>query len=136
MKVAVASQDGVSIADHFGRSCCFLVFDVIAGHIQGPATRRDSFAPHQEDACETKLCSDSNGHDYREMVAELEGCQVVLCRGMGLRAAGDLVRCGINPIVISDELSPAEAVQKYIDGALTPAAGFCRISGRPGSPPK
>ena len=28
MKIAVASVDGVSISHHFGRSQCFIVFDV------------------------------------------------------------------------------------------------------------
>ena len=133
MKVAVASQDGVSISDHFGRSSCFLVFVVVAGEIQGSADRRDAFVPHHESACETLRCQNGTGLDYQEMVAALHGCHVVLCRGMGVRAAGELVLGGINPLVISDELSPIEAVRRYIDGRLTPAAGFCRITGRPGS---
>ncbi len=131
MKIAVASQDGVSVSDHFGRSTCFIVFDVSAGEIQGLEMRRDSFVPHSESDCERIQRSDAVGHNYREMIAALEGCQVVLCRGMGWHAASELVRSGINPLVIQDELSPRDAVLKYIAGALKPAAGFCRITGRP-----
>ena len=36
MKIAVASIDGVSISRHFGRSRCFIVFDVENGEIVAP----------------------------------------------------------------------------------------------------
>ena len=65
------------------------------------------------------------------MVDAIQDCQVVLCRGMGWRAAQELVRRGINPLVIQDELTPRQAVQKYLAGELTPAQGFCRNTGRP-----
>ena len=128
MKVAVASQDGVSISAHFGCSSCFLVFDVEGGKICDEHVISDAFEGHAEGECEAERGMHNNGStvDHADMVAALEGCQVVLCHGMGWRAAEELVRTGINPMVIQGELSPREAVQHYIDGKLTPAHGFCR----------
>jgi predicted Fe-Mo cluster-binding NifX family protein len=67
----------------------------------------------------------------REVISMLEDCQVILCRGMGWRAATELVRHGINPLVIVGELSPRVAVEHYLAGKLKPAPGFCRRQAKP-----
>ena len=60
------------------------------------------------------------------MIAALEDCRVIVCRGMGWHAAAALVRRGINPLVISGDMSPREAAEQYLAGTLKPASGFCR----------
>ncbi len=128
MKVAVASQDGITVSQHFGRSKCFIVFDVENGEILDSQVRADTFSVHAAGECEAERGLGSNGAkvEHTDMVKTLQDCHVVLCRGMGWRAAEELVRRGINPMVIRGELSPQEAVQHYLDGKLTPAHGFCR----------
>jgi predicted Fe-Mo cluster-binding NifX family protein len=132
MKLAVASTDGVSIAEHFGRSKYFLVFEIDHDRVLSVDSRTGAFRANNPRCCEVK---DADGNsvrpDYSDMVDALAGCQAVLCRGMGWQAAEALVRGGINPLVIQGELSPHEAVQQYIDGKLIPATGFCRNTGRP-----
>lgn len=134
MKVAVASSDGRSISDHFGRATCFLVYEIDAGEIRGVETRACSCPTCSEHVCEIMRVGDGSRQlgDYREMVSTLSGCHLVLCRGMGWYAAQMLVRNGINPQVIRGELTPREAVEDYLTGRLTPAAGFCRATGRRG----
>ncbi len=136
MKVAVASQDGVSISNHFGWSGYFIVFDVDAGLILGSDVRENTAAARHQCSCETRRCPNNEGdsHIYREMLVVLDGCRVVLCRGMGWRAAEVLVRGGVNPMVIQGDLTPRQAVQQYLDGGLVPAAGFCRPTGRSTGP--
>ena len=128
MKIAVASDGGTAVSRHFGRSKCFIVFDVEDGKILGTQVRVDTFSRHAEGECEAERGPHTNGVqvEHADMVACLRDCHIVLCRGMGWRAAEELVRLGINPMVIQGELSPEEAVQHYIDGKLTPAHGFCR----------
>ncbi len=128
MKVAVASQDGVTISEHFGRSACFIVFDVDEGRLTGTQLRSGTFCGHLHGDCEVQRSDRHNGShvDHADLVRAIFDCQVVLCRGMGWRAAEELVRNGINPMVIQGELSPQDAVQHYINGTLNPADGFCR----------
>lgn len=134
MKVAVASVDGIAISEHFGRSRYMLVFQVEGDTITSMEKREGSYAPHATEDCEARPSAGAS-HDYHEMVSAIEDCHVVLCRGMGWRAAQELVRSGINPLVIQDELTPQQAVEKYLAGELTPAKGFCRNTGRPSNGP-
>ena len=76
--------------------------------------------------CEAHHAYHNRVHDYGQMIAALEDCRVVLCRGMGWHAATALVRRGINPLVITGDMSPREAAEQYIAGTLQPASGFCR----------
>ena len=64
--------------------------------------------------------------DHGEVIALIQDCRAVLCRGMGWRIAEELVRRGINPLVIAGDLSPRAAVEHYLAGTLKAAPGFCR----------
>ena len=125
MKVAVPTQDGTSISQHFGRSKSFFVFDIDDGNIVGRAVRDNTFTAHAKGECH-------EGHDYShphghgEIVDALRDCESVLCYGMGWRAAEALKEGGVNAHILQEEMSPEEAVEKYISGDLPPAGDFCR----------
>ena len=131
MKVAIASSDGESISEHFGRSDCFIIFHIESGQVTRTEICRGSFEPQHENCCETVLLSSGVERNYYPIIEALEGCQAVICRGMGSQAARELVRNGINPLVIQGDLSPEAAIKDYLAGTLKPARGFCRLSGRP-----
>jgi predicted Fe-Mo cluster-binding NifX family protein len=126
MKVAVASSDGVSISRHFGRSQCFLVFDVDGQQISQSTARANTFTAHRRGACDRKHGHHDQPHSHADIVAALKDCDAVLCYGMGWRAAEDLHKNGIKAFVIDGEVSPMEAVQQFVAGSLKPAAGFCQ----------
>jgi nitrogen fixation protein NifB len=126
MKIAVALNDEVAISRHFGRTSMFVVFEIDGEQIRGEETRTDISAAHADGYCEAEHGYHNHAHNHDEVIEALRDCQVVLCRGMGWRAAGELVRHGINPLVIEGELSPREAVEQYMAGTLKPAPGFCR----------
>ena len=52
MKIAVASEDGVSISHHFGRSRCFLVFETQDKQIVGQSLRDNTFTAHARGECQ------------------------------------------------------------------------------------
>ncbi len=52
MKVAVASEDGVLISHHFGRSRCFLIFETEEKQIIGRSVRDNSFTAHARGQCQ------------------------------------------------------------------------------------
>ena len=45
MKIAVASEDGVGISHHFGRSRCFLIFETEDKRITGQSSRKTLSPP-------------------------------------------------------------------------------------------
>jgi nitrogen fixation protein NifB len=131
MKIAVASNDGLSISKHFGRTNRFTVFDIRDDEILAEESREGILSAHVEGHCEAEHAPHDLSHHHGDVIAVLEDCQVVLCRGMGWRAATELVRRGINPLVIVGELSPRVAVEHYLAGTLKPASGFCRRQKEP-----
>ncbi len=132
MRVAVAASDERVISEHFSRTSRFLIYDIQDGQVRNKESHDVVLTDAQWAACELERAgnSDSVQPDYQPLLDVLDGCQVVLCRGMGWRAAQELVRHGVNPIVILDQLTPDQAVEKYIWGGLTPGKGFCRPGGR------
>ncbi len=131
MRIAVPTNDGVSISAHFGRSAGFLVFEAEDGKIRScvvktnPAVHADG-----EHACAGNHAEASHAghaaHDHSAIVSALAGCEVVLCAGMGQRAVDALRLSGVNEIVVT-EPGPAEArVRDYLNGTLPVApTHFC-----------
>ncbi len=131
IKIAVASDDGVSISEHFGRAHRFAVFEVRRGEILAEESRPGAAEAQRAAHCDAELTLRRLLPRRGEQAGVLNDCQVVLCRGMGWRAAAELVRHGINPLVIVGELSPRVAVEHYLAGTLKPAPRFCRYQHRP-----
>ncbi|MHB0960601.1 MAG: NifB/NifX family molybdenum-iron cluster-binding protein [Pirellulaceae bacterium] len=128
MKIAVACDDGVSVSMHFGRTSRFSIFDVNDHEILTEELRCGICPAHEGEGCEVRHAYHNHLHDYDHMISALVDCRVVVCRGMGWRAATALVRRGINPLVVLGDLAPREAAEQYIAGTLRPARGFCRKS--------
>lgn len=125
-KIAVASNDGVSISKHFGRTSRFTVFEVENGEILAEESRAGISSDRAECHCYGQEELDGLARDRRDVIGMLVDCRAVLCRGMGWRIAEELVRHGVNPLVIAGDLSPRAAIEHYLAGTLKPAPGFCR----------
>ena len=135
MKIAVASTDGISISQHFGRSAAWLVFDVEEGRVTGPEIRSNQHTNHAAGGCSHE---DGEHHDHEHgeqhgqhshagLIDALHDCEAILCGGMGWRAAEDLKRNGIQPFIVDPRTTPQDAVQSFLTGQLsTVEQGFCR----------
>jgi len=129
MRIAVPTNDGVSISEHFGRSQGFLVFEVENGQIRAREVRPNTAQhSHQQGSC----AGGSGGHEphsHAGILTSLAQCDVVICAGMGSRAA-DALRAGGIATVIASASGPAEAiVGAYLKGELpTAEQGSCRCS--------
>ena len=121
MKIAIPSNDGVTISRHFGRSEAFLIFEVQNGKITGRETRSN-----------TGLCShshgeghggheDGGGHSHRGVMSVLGDCQLVLCCGIGDGAGAALAAQGIRRILTAPG-SAEDAVTAYLAGTLEEAS--------------
>jgi len=116
MRIAVASDDGVSIAGHFGRCAGFIIFD-----IENEIPRKldyllNTFGHHNHGECDHQHEGGHQGHDA--FVDALQDCQAVLCRGMGRRAVMDLEARGIKAVITSQEIDAEGAVKLFVQGQL------------------
>jgi predicted Fe-Mo cluster-binding NifX family protein len=125
MKIAVASEEGVSISHHFGRSRCFMVFEVEDKQVVGRSLRDNTFTTHARGECQEGV-EHNYHHGHGAIVEALKDCQAVLCYGMGWSAAEELKQNGVPAFIVSGEMSPEEAVSKYLAGDLGAAESFCR----------
>lgn len=124
MKIAVASDDGNTLAHHFGRSRYFLVFNVLDGQITGPEVRANGCTASAQGECGHEP-HDHHAHSHDALVTALRDCRVVLAGGMGRRAAMDLQANGIEPLAVSFSGPALEAVKAYLSGSIQPLGDWC-----------
>jgi predicted Fe-Mo cluster-binding NifX family protein len=124
MRIAIPTNDGTSISEHFGRSAAFLIFETEDRQIKGRSTRTNG-AHHAQGACDHHS-TESKPHSHSGIVAALEGCEVVICAGMGSRAAEALKAAGVTQIVVTMPGPAEEAVSAFLAGKLTrKTESFC-----------
>jgi predicted Fe-Mo cluster-binding NifX family protein len=126
MRIAVPTNDGTSISDHFGRSAAFLIFETENGQIKSRRLK-SNVGKHSHPRGEHKDPStNTHPHDHAGILTTLEGCELVICIGMGHRAAEALKGRGMQ-IVFAAPGPADETVAAYLSGNLSAKeAGFCR----------
>jgi predicted Fe-Mo cluster-binding NifX family protein len=84
MRIAVPTNDGVTLSEHFGRSAAFLIFELENGRI----TKRETRPNRAHHAAADGECHHGGGgerHSHAGILTVLAGCDVVLWGGMGGR---------------------------------------------------
>lgn len=102
-RIAIATTDGMSVCDHLARSSSFLILEIQDGLITS-----GTFRSRGTDEC----------GDHASFVELLDGCNAVLCGGIGQGAADSLAAHGISPLVMEGAHSIDEAVNAYLAGSL------------------
>jgi predicted Fe-Mo cluster-binding NifX family protein len=122
MKIAVITEDGKTISQHFGRAPYYMVLTIEEGKIIN-RERRDKLGHGQFSAIGPEEHHEHHGvHDaahgkHTQMADAIVDCQVLVCGGMGMGAYESMRRLNIKPIV-TNESDIEVAVQAYIDGKL------------------
>jgi predicted Fe-Mo cluster-binding NifX family protein len=124
VKVAVITDDGQTISQHFGRARFFLVATVEDGKLLTTELREKSghhtFAQAEQPA---HVHTGPHGFDpasqgrHAQMLAVIQDCQVVLAGGMGQGMYQGLQQAGIRP-VMTEIQSIEEAVRAFVEGKL------------------
>ncbi len=126
MKIAVATIDGVSLSQHFGRSAGFVVFELDGTTIKNRELRTNQNTPHAQGLCNHDEHHHQQTHSHDGILSLLGDCEIVLCGGMGAGAAQALIANGIQPVVVPGSCSVDEAVTQHLGGQLQAAqSGFC-----------
>ena len=126
MRIAVPTNDGTSVSDHFGRSSAFLVFEIENGAIKKRDIRPNAaHHAHAEGTC-GEHAGKSGAHSHAGILESLAGCDIVICAGMGWRAAEALKAGGITAVITARGGSGEEVVAAYVNGSITAGEGFCQ----------
>lgn len=125
MKIAVVTEDGITISQHFGRAPYYLICSIENNKITVKEKRdklgHAQFAGSEEHSHQ----ADARGHGFNpdaqprhaNMAAAISDCQVLIARGMGAGAYESMKMAGIQP-AITDIPVIDEAIQAYLEGNL------------------
>jgi len=125
MKLALVTEDGVTICQHFGFAPYYMVVTAENGKIVAKEQRAKA-GHHTAGAHD---CHDASCHDAKHgmdaasqvkhagMLANIKDCQVIIAGGMGWGAYESMKQNNIEPI-ITDEENIDDAVNAYLNGKL------------------
>ncbi len=107
VKIAVASNDGIRIAKHFGKSQGFKIFEIKENKVINHEYRKNI----GNNTGECHSC------DHKIIVKNLSDCNIVISYGMGYDIYNDLIDNNIKPIVTEEE-TVKDAIKKFINTGL------------------
>ncbi len=123
MKIAVITDDELTISKHFGRAPYYLVA-TIEGRTIIERQRRDKLGhaqlgsePHEHRSGEQHGFDPVAQDRHARMAEAIADCNVLICGGMGAGAYQSMQTRGIQPIV-TDMESIDEAITAYLEGSL------------------
>ncbi len=125
MKIAVITNDGKTISQHFGRAPYYLVVTIEEGEVTQRELREKighrHFVSQHEDhdhAGGAGHGMDSDSHKKHANMAEaISDCKALICGGMGMGAYRSMQEFNIKPVV-TDLRDIDEAVKAFMDGKL------------------
>jgi predicted DNA-binding protein (UPF0251 family)/predicted Fe-Mo cluster-binding NifX family protein len=124
MKIAVVTNDGTTICQHFGRALYYTVVTVDNGNVVGKE-QRNKAGHHIAGAEHASQSSHGERHGFDAnaqashagMMANITDCQLVMAGGMGWGAQVSLKQDGID-VHMTDKNNIDEAIQLYLQGKL------------------
>lgn len=124
MKVAIITDDGQTISQHFGRAPYYLVVTVEEGVVVQREMRNklghNHFSSQDQDvhAHNERHGFDPGSHDKHKSMAEtIADCEAIICGGMGAGAYESMRQLNIRPVV-TDLWKIDDALQAYLSGSL------------------
>lgn len=116
MKIALVTDDHLTVSAHFGRASFYEIFTVENGII----TARQTLARTNHQHLSPDQPRDEghqHNHDHNAMLEPIQDCAALIARGMGNGAYHALKLHQIEPF-ITDLVEIEDAVQAYLAGAL------------------
>ncbi|OGN96983.1 MAG: dinitrogenase iron-molybdenum cofactor biosynthesis protein [Chloroflexi bacterium RBG_13_51_18] len=124
MKIAIASENGTNVSQHFGRAPLYVVITAENGKVAGKETREkaghNTFAGGQGHGAapgERRGYNPGSPSKHAAMAQNIGDCKVVIAGGMGWGAYDNLKSRGIETVVTDiDDIE--KAVNLYLEGKL------------------
>ncbi len=125
MKIAVVTDDGKTIAQHFGRASKYAVVELTDKEILSRELRdkpgHHSFQHegehHHEHGAEGRGAGAHAEDKHSQMVAVISDCEALLARGMGRGVFLSMENAGIRPLTV-DFSEIDEALKALMDGSI------------------
>ena len=123
MKVAIPTNDMMTISSHFGRAKGFMVIEVKNNQIQKKEYLVNTFTGHSKNKGHTKDHG-SHHHSHEGIFNALGNSQVVISKGMGQRLFDEFSEKSIK-VYLTKENNIDNAVKLLIQGKLKGNKELC-----------
>lgn len=123
MKLAIITDDGKTISQHFGRATHYMVVTIENGKITNREMKEKlghnqfSGEAHEAHHGEAHGMDEAHHEKHAQMAGAISDCEVLLCGGMGMGAYESMRKLNIKPVV-TDIVDIEKAAQAFIDGKL------------------
>jgi predicted Fe-Mo cluster-binding NifX family protein len=117
MKIAVATDNNITVTGHVGRCNAFIIYTIEESQIINKEVIENNFTHHKQDEQKHSGEEQSQGHSHSGLLEALKDCKALIFSHGGWRLVEDLKRNNIEAVLTDEELAD-EAVNKYIKGEL------------------
>jgi predicted Fe-Mo cluster-binding NifX family protein len=115
MRIAVVTDDGKTISNHFGMAPYYHVFTIEDHKVATYEVR--SKAHHGQGEGHMQ----HHNHNHEDMFTPIADCQILICGGMGEPAYQKAISSGLEVILTGNEISKALAA--YLSNTLVSDSG-------------
>jgi predicted Fe-Mo cluster-binding NifX family protein len=124
MKIALITDDGQTISQHFGRAPYYLVVTIEEGK-EVQREMRDKLGHNHFASQEHAVHNPNERHGFdtgshnkhTSMAQTIADCEAIICGGMGAGAYESMRQLNIRPVV-TDLRKIDDAIQAYLTGSL------------------
>jgi predicted Fe-Mo cluster-binding NifX family protein len=116
MKIAVASDNGITLTGHVGKCEMFIVFEVIKNDILNVERRLNTFTMHKTG---NRHNCDENQAMYKHsgIIKGLKDCNYLFCSSGGHGLIYDLILSGVRTI-LTEEIEAEKAIKLFLENKL------------------
>ncbi len=128
MKIAIPSNDKVTINKHFGRSKGFLVVEIQDKKVVNTEYKENNFTGHSHGHSHqhghNHEHGEGGGHSHEGIFNAIGNCEVVISGGMGRRLYNDFAQNKID-VYVTQEQNVEKAIQLFINNSLDHNSDKC-----------
>ncbi len=129
MKIAIPSNDNVTISKHFGRTKGFVIVEMENNEILSKTHITNDFTGHSQGLHHEHHDHNHHGHDHAHhshdnIFKAIGDCSIVIAGGMGRRLYSDFEQRNMQ-VFITKEENIDTALQAYINGNLDNNSDIC-----------
>lgn len=122
MKIAIPSNDNISVSAHFGRSLGFIVFDTEKQEILTNEYRENNvtghaLGQHSDHMNEPNHTHGEHNHSHNGILNLLHDCEIVIAGGMGQRLYSDFMSAD-KKVFVTRETDAKQAVNLFLKSQL------------------
>lgn len=125
-KIAVATDDNLTVAGHVGRCRAFIVFETNGSKILNKEIRENNFTNHRQQGRHSEEHyhhnehhhNETHSHSHHNLIDGLHDCSSVIFTTGGWRLIEDLKDHNLTPILTNEKFAE-DAVLKYLKGELS-----------------